>query len=157
MNRSFRGLKISVLLISHSLRRKMFLKTLTLSLTIAMPLAQQRLTIMGSRNCKPGKRTQKAWDRPTESRMNMKHPSEDTAPKDDIYTNENLTWKMNTMTKIGVWLLNTSPTSVMSGIWCLCVVPPHPPSHSGEHRKSEKTLVSISLSHFNDCSKCNIL
>lgn len=60
INRSFRGLKISMLLISHSLRRKMFLKTLTLSLTIAMPLAQQRLTIMGSRNCKPGKRTQKA-------------------------------------------------------------------------------------------------
>lgn len=49
MNRSFRGLKgtrdeISMLLTSHSLRRKMFLKTLTLSLTIAMPLAQQRLT-----------------------------------------------------------------------------------------------------------------
>lgn len=105
MNRSFRGLKISMLLTSHSLGRKMFLKTLTLSLTIAMPLAQQRLTIMGSRNCKPGRRTQKAWERPAESRMNMKHPSEDTAPEDDIYTDEkclSLTWKMNKMTKIGV-------------------------------------------------------
>lgn len=65
MNRSFRGLKrardeISMPLTSRSLRRKMFLKTLTLSLTIAMPLAQQRLTITDSRNWKSGKKTQKA-------------------------------------------------------------------------------------------------
>lgn len=120
MNRSFRGLKrardeISMPLTSHSLRRKMFLKTLTLSLTVAMPLAQQRLTITDSRNWKSGKRTQKAWDRPAEFRTNMRHPSEDTAPEDDIYTDGkclSLTWKMNKVTKIGVWLLNTSPVDL---------------------------------------------